>query len=38
LGGLLASGAVTDPAEIRFLTGRLEALGGQHMPRGPASR
>ena len=28
LGGLLASGAVTDPAEIRFLTGRLQALGG----------
>jgi hypothetical protein len=38
LGGLLESGAVTDPAEIRFLTGRLEALGGQHMPRGPAPR
>jgi hypothetical protein len=38
LGGLLASGAVTDPAEIRFLTGRLEALGGAHMPSGPAPR
>lgn len=29
LGGLLASGAVSDPAEIRFLTGRLEELGGR---------
>jgi len=29
LGGLLASGAVTDPAEIRFLTGRLEALSSR---------
>lgn len=38
LGGLLASGAVTDPAEIRFLTGRLDALGSQHMPPGPAPR
>ena len=26
LGGLLASGQVTDPAELRFLRGRLEAL------------
>lgn len=26
LGGLLASGEVTDPSEIRFLRGRLEAL------------
>ncbi|HWI15571.1 MAG TPA: hypothetical protein VNT02_15000 [Burkholderiales bacterium] len=30
LGGLLATGAVTDPAEIRFLTGRLEALTTRH--------
>lgn len=28
LGALLASGAVTDAAEIRFLASRLEALGG----------
>lgn len=28
LGGLLASGTVTDPSEIRFLTERLEALRG----------
>jgi hypothetical protein len=26
LGGLLESGEVTDPAEIRFLTERLEQL------------
>jgi hypothetical protein len=26
LGGLLASGSVQDPAEIRFLTERLNAL------------
>ena len=26
LGGLLESGEVTDPTEIRFLTQRLEAL------------
>jgi hypothetical protein len=38
LGGLLANGAVTDPAEIRFLTGRLEALGGAPMPPEPAPR
>jgi len=28
LGGLLASGAVTDPREIHFLTSRLEAMAG----------
>lgn len=34
LGGLLASGAVSDPAEIRFLTSRLEELSGRHpVPR-----
>jgi hypothetical protein len=26
LGGLLASGEVSDPAEVRFLSQRLEAL------------
>lgn len=35
LGGLLASGTVTDPAEIRFLTERLEAL---RRPAPPADR
>lgn len=29
LGGLLASGAVSDPGEIRFLMGRLEQLRGR---------
>ncbi len=38
LGGLLASGAVTDPAEIKFLTGRLESLGGYAAGSGTAAR
>lgn len=33
LGGLLASGAVSDPAEIRFLTGRLDELNAPHSAR-----
>jgi hypothetical protein len=36
LGGLLASGAISDPAEIRFLTGRLDELNGRFSsPKNP---
>ncbi|MGE5523667.1 MAG: hypothetical protein ACM3SS_08120 [Rhodospirillaceae bacterium] len=38
LGGLLASGAVTDPAEIRFLTGRLERLRGRKTLASPSAQ
>lgn len=34
LGGLLASGTVTDPSEVRFLTQRLESLRERGAPAG----
>ena len=36
LGGLLASGEVTDPAEVRFLTERLEKLKNVEKSSGPS--
>jgi hypothetical protein len=36
LGGLLASGEVTDPAEIRFLSQRLEALRSAEKSSAPS--
>ena len=36
LGGLLAGGEVTDPNEIRFLTGRLEALRAAEISSRPS--
>lgn len=38
LGGLLASGTVTDPAEIRFLTQRLAGLGTPRPAPDPRAR
>jgi hypothetical protein len=37
LGGLLASGEVSDPAEVRFLTERLEALKNAEKSTAPSS-
>jgi hypothetical protein len=36
LGGLLAGGEVTDPAEIRFLTERLEQLKSDEKSSSPS--
>jgi hypothetical protein len=37
LGGLLASGEVSDPAEVRFLTQRLEVLKNAEKSTAPSS-
>jgi hypothetical protein len=36
LGGLLATGEITDPREIHFLTGRLEQMRGAEKSSSPS--